>query len=137
MHKNKNRHWLLLRRLVKINVVGINQELSLILYYSLSTSFFEHSWGASDNEHLLCAGPEADAFRCVMCGMMGEGDMLQQFQCIVSFLKSRREIQFWLFFAKIFWPNHQTSCALPVTVLCKKSIKPDLRFLYLSTLAGP
>ena len=39
------------------------------------------------------------------------------------------------FFAKIFWLNHHASCALPVTVMCNKSIKSDLRFLYLSTLA--
>lgn len=41
----------------------------------------------------------------------------------------------WSFLAKISWLNHQASCVLPVTVMCNRSIKSDLRFLYLSTLA--
>lgn len=40
----------------------------------------------ADTEHLLCAGPEADVFRYIMCGTVDEGTVSQQFQGILSFL---------------------------------------------------
>lgn len=42
---------------------------------------------------------------------------------------------FWSFHAEIFWLSHQADHAFRVTFMCNQSIKSELRFLYLSTLA--
>lgn len=63
---NSNRLWLLFRRMIKIYVFGTNWELSLILCYSVSTSFRAQDRKPTDTEHLLCVGP-GPMFLGILC----------------------------------------------------------------------
>lgn len=128
--RNSSRLWLLLRSMIKINVVSTNRELFFILYDSQATSLLCTVGRAAGTEHLL--GWRQLLLGYVVCGAVDEG-MCSSISFVISQQSGKAE--FGLFFVKISWLNHQTSCVLPVTILCNKSIKSNLRFLYLSTLA--